>query len=93
MKAKHRKEIEENVREIVGDHFGIPPFRLNLETDILKDLGADELDRRELIITVEEHCGVKISDDVSSNIERIMDIIEAVEIASSTAFRRTRHPR
>lgn len=82
MKAMNKEEIEKNVMEIVDGHLGIPPFRLNLQTDLRIDLGADELDVKELIITIEEHFSIKIPDRELSHIKKIVDIVNAVSESS-----------
>ena len=77
-----RKKIEERVMEIVGDHLGIPILRLNAQIDIRKDLGADELDLRELIITIEESFHIKISNKKMPDIKTIKDIVDKIYIMS-----------
>lgn len=73
-----KKTIEENVIKIVGDHLGIPPFRLSLQTNLMDDLGADTLDVRELIITIEERFKIKIQNKNLSHIKQIEDIVKAI---------------
>ena len=72
------KFIEDLVLEIVGDHMGIPTPTLSTSNHIISDLGADSLDRMELIMTVEELFGIKIPDDDIVKIERISDIIMSI---------------
>lgn len=78
MRVMDKRMIEENVMKIVGGHLGIPPFRLTLQTHLMNDLGADSLDVRELIITIEERFGIKIPNKSLSHIKRIGDIAEVV---------------
>jgi acyl carrier protein len=70
--------IEEWVMRIIGNHLGMPAFRLSLKTDISHDLGADYMDLRELVMTVEERFKIKISKDRIRNITLVEDIVDAV---------------
>lgn len=71
--------LEDLVLKIVGDHLGIPAATLSLDTHIMNDLGADSLDRLELLMTVEELFEIKIAQEDVSGIERIGDIVEAIK--------------
>lgn len=75
-------EINEMVLEIVGDHMGIPAPTLSPNNSIAEELGADSLDKMELIMTVEELFGIKIPNNQISSIKYIRDIISAIESAS-----------
>ena len=73
---------EETVLRIVGDHLGIPGPTLSLDSHIMHDLGADSLDRLELIMTIEELFGIKIAEKDIAGIERIGDIVAAIKNTS-----------
>lgn len=74
--------IEESILRIVGDHLGIPGPTLSLDSHIMHDLGADSLDRLELIMTVEELFRIKIAEKDITDIERIGDIVAAIKNTS-----------
>ena len=67
--------LEEAVLKIIADHLGLPRFSLSLEDHITHDLGADSLDRLELIMTVEELLSIKIPEASIASIERIADVV------------------
>jgi acyl carrier protein len=68
------------VREIVAGYFRIDPERLTDASRLRDDLGADWLDRLELMIAVEEQlAGLEITDAVADQIETIGDLTRAVE--------------
>lgn len=81
-------DIERMVMKIVGDHLGIPGAALSLQTHIVSELGADSLDRVELITTVEEYFEIEIPKERISEIETIEDIVENVK--SMTVHRTSR---
>lgn len=74
-----REEIDDQVKEIVGDHLGIPGATLSREMKLKEDFEADYIDKQELIITVEELFSVQISEYPETEITRVGDIIDAVE--------------
>ena len=50
-------------------------MRVTADAPLNRDLGADWLDRLELIILVEEIAGVEITDDEADQIEVVRDLI------------------
>jgi len=84
--------IKEMVLEIVGDHMGMPAPTLSIDNSIVEELGADSLDKMELIMTMEELFGIKIPDNQVAGIVYVKDIVSAIEKSamSSTQFKRAR---
>jgi acyl carrier protein len=67
------------VREIVARHCGIDPDRLTEDTRFQEDLGADWLDRLELLITIEDQIpGFEIADVVAEQIDTVADLIRTI---------------
>lgn len=73
-----KRNIERMVLEIVADHMGLPVPTISVQKNVTEDLGADSLDRMELIMTVEELFRISIPEDGILRIKTIADIIEAV---------------
>ena len=71
--------LAEVVLKIVGDHLGTPSVALSLGDHIQEDLGADSLDRLELVMTVEELLRMKIQQRDVARIARIGDIVELLQ--------------
>ena len=68
------------VLEIVAEQLGIDPARLTDEARLRDDLGADWLDRLELMIAIEDQvAGVEIADVVVDQIDTIGDLMRVVE--------------
>lgn len=78
-------KISKMVLEIVGDHLGRPAPTLSLSNNIVEDLGADSLDKMELIMTVEELFSIEISDEVAATIQTIEHVVRAVARAGLSA--------
>lgn len=71
----------DRVRALVAKYLGIDVGRVTDEAHFSDDLGADWLDRLELMILMEdEFTGVQITDDVADQIEVVGDLIRHIEI-------------
>jgi acyl carrier protein len=68
------------VREIVAGHFRIDPDRLTDDARFQEDLGADWLDRLELLIAIEDQIpGFGIADVVAEQIDTVGDLMRTIE--------------
>lgn len=71
--------IQRIVLKIIADHLGLTVSELHLEANLFKDLGADDLDQKELMMTIEERFGIHLKQAELSRIRRISDIILVVQ--------------
>ena len=68
-----------NVRRVIAGHFGVKLDRV-VDGAALRDLGADWLDRLELLIMIEDQVPeANVSDLVADHIETVGDLIRVVE--------------
>jgi len=63
------------LRVLIAEHLQVDLRRVTDDARLSRDLGADWLDRLELIILVEEIAGVEITDEESDQIEVVGDLI------------------
>lgn len=73
--------VAEKVKELVAEQLGIAKDTVNVESNIIEDLGADSLDVIEMLMTLEEEFGVTIPDDKINQIKTVGQIIEMIEEA------------
>jgi acyl carrier protein len=72
------------VRTLIANHLGVSIGRITDETHFTDDLGADWLDRLELLMVIEdEFAGVEITDTDIDQIEVVGDLIHYIETAST----------
>ena len=71
--------IFETVKEALAKQFEIDPETINIETNLVDDLGADSLDVVELIMSLEDIFGISISDDDASQLYTVRRIVEYLE--------------
>jgi acyl carrier protein len=72
-----------DVRTLIAEHLGVDIARVTDEAHLADDLGADWLDRLELMIVIEDRfVDVEISDDDIDRIDVVGDLIRHVESTS-----------
>jgi acyl carrier protein len=82
-----------DVRTLVANHLGVSIARVTEEARFTDDLGADWLDRFELIMAVEDQfVGVEITDAQIDQIEVVGDLIRLVETVGNERQRRGAAP-
>jgi acyl carrier protein len=81
----------EDVRTLIADHLGVDVERVTDEAHLADDLGADWLDRLELMIVIEDRfVDVEITDDDVDQIAVVGDLIRHIEsVGSERRQRRT----
>ena len=73
-----------DVRALIANHLGVSVGRVTDEAHFTDDLGADWLDRLELMIAVEDQfAGVEITADDVDRIELVGDLIRHIEALDS----------
>ena len=87
------KEIEEKVRRIIAEKYGLDPSELRPEMRFIEDLGADSLDLVELAMALEEEFStpsfkIKIPDEEA---EEILSEVRKY-ICRQSSYRRPKAP-
>ena len=73
-----------HVRTLIADHLGVSIGRVTDEAHFTDDLGADWLDRLELVMVIEDQfAGVEITDADVDQIEVVGDLIRYIETAGT----------
>ncbi|MBR2377190.1 MAG: acyl carrier protein [Clostridia bacterium] len=69
----------EKIKELLVEKLGISGDKITLESEIVKDLGADSLDLVEMLLSMEENFGITISDEETENIKTVKDIVDIID--------------
>ena len=72
-------DVAERVKKIVVQHLGVDAEKVVDNADFIDDLGADSLDRVELVMAFEEEFGVEIPDDAAETIRTVGDAVSFLE--------------
>jgi acyl carrier protein len=67
---------EDRLRKIIADQLSVSEEEVTPDASFIEDLNADSLDLVELIMTLEEEFGVKISDEDAEKIRTVRDAME-----------------
>lgn len=78
-----------DVRTLIANHLGVDIDRVTDEAHLTDDLGADWLDRLELMIAIEDQfADVEITDDDVDQIDVVGDLIRHIENVGKEKRRR-----
>ena len=69
----------EQVKGMLVEKLGISEDKVTLESEIIKDLGADSLDLVEMLLSLEETFGVTVSDEQTESIKTVKDIVDIID--------------
>ena len=70
--------IENQVKDILADQFGIPAESIGIDDNLL-DLGADSLDVIEIVMELEGHFRITIEEDEYAEGSTVASIVRLVE--------------
>lgn len=71
--------IFEKVQKIMADQFEVDEAKINLDTDIVSDLGADSLDMADLAMSFEDEFEIEVPDEIIEDIKTVGDIVKYLE--------------
>jgi acyl carrier protein len=67
---------EERLKKIIAEQLSVSEDEVTPDASFIEDLNADSLDLVELIMSLEEEFGVKISDEDAEKIRTVRDAME-----------------
>ncbi len=71
--------VAERVKSIIVDNLAADEEEVTPDASFVDDLGADSLDRVELIMAFEEGFGIEIPDEDAEKITRVKEAVEYIE--------------
>jgi acyl carrier protein len=71
--------MTERVKRIISEHLKVEIAKITLESEFVRDLGADSLDCVELVMAYEEEFGKHIPDEVAAGLVTVGDAIAFIE--------------
>jgi acyl carrier protein len=71
--------VEDRVKQIIVEQLGVEPADVTPASSFVDDLGADSLDRVELIMALEETFGIEIPDEAAEKISTVQDAVDYIQ--------------
>ena len=71
--------IFEKLRELLCEQLELDEDEVTMDTNIVKDLGADSLDVVELLMALEDEYDITITDDAVRELYTVREVVEFVE--------------
>ena len=71
--------VEEKIKQIIVEQLGVDSGEVTGNASFVDDLGADSLDRVELIMAFEETFDIEIPDEDAEKILTVKDVIDYVQ--------------
>ena len=69
----------EQVKDMLVEKLGVSADQVTLESEIIKDLGADSLDVVEMLLSLEENFNITVTDEQTDNIKTVKDIVDIID--------------
>jgi len=71
--------VLEKVKKILAEQFDVEEEKINGDTSIINDLGADSLDVVDLLMSIEDEFEVEVPDEEIENIKTVDDLVKYIE--------------
>jgi len=71
--------VEDKVKQIIVEQLGVDEGEVTSSASFVDDLGADSLDRVELVMALEEAFDLEIPDEEAEKIRTVQDAIDYIE--------------
>ena len=67
------------MQKLIAQQFSIDPAKVTMESDLVKDLGADSLDIADMIMTLEDEFNVTVPDEMANDFLVVGKIVEFID--------------
>ncbi len=77
--------VEEKVKQIIVEQLGVDEGEVTPNASFVDDLGADSLDRVELVMAFEEAFDIEIPDEDAEKINNVQDAVNYIGAHAKSA--------
>ena len=71
--------LENNLKQIISDECCVDIAEIDLSSNLIDDLGFDELDLIEVVMAIEEQLDIEVSDEEVEKIHTFGNLLKTVE--------------
>lgn len=69
----------DKVKKLIAEQLNVDEDKIQEDSKLIEDLGADSLDVVEMLMTLEDEFGLSISDEEAVTLKTIKDIVNYIE--------------
>ncbi len=69
----------ERVQKLLAEGLTCRPEKITMESDLVRDLGADSLDMVEMTVGFEDEFGITVEDEEAATMKTVGDIVRMIE--------------
>ncbi|HHY96659.1 acyl carrier protein [Acholeplasma equifetale] len=69
----------DKVKNIIAEELSIDESKIQLDSRLIEDLGADSIDAVQLMMRVEEEFDIEVSDEVLSELKSVKELVSYLE--------------
>lgn len=73
------QELVEKITAVVVEKLGVEADKVNNDSSFVDDLGADSLDRVELVMALEDEFDIEIPEEDAEKLNKVSDALEYVK--------------
>ncbi|MDH0733735.1 acyl carrier protein [Pseudomonas sichuanensis] len=77
-------DVEQRVKKVVAEQLGVNVVDIVSTSSFVNELGADSLDRVELIMELEEEFGIEIPDEEAEKLTTVQEAIDYITTKSKS---------
>jgi acyl carrier protein len=74
-----KKSVEDVITDIIVEQLGVDRKQVKPTASLIEDLGADSLDTVELVMAVEDHFKIEITDADAEKVRKVEDFFRVVK--------------
>ena len=72
-------DIFERMRDLLAEQLDVEAVQITMESDILRDFGADSLDVVDMVMTLEDEFDIEVPDEAIEEMHTVGDVVRYVE--------------
>ncbi len=69
----------DKIAELLSSQLGVDKAKITAETKIVDDLGADSIDVFEMVMALEDECGIQVDEDKVQELVTVGDVVKLID--------------
>ncbi len=69
----------DKIAELLSSQLGVDKAKITEDTKIVDDLGADSIDVFEMVMALEDECGIQVDEDKVQELVTVGDVVKLID--------------